>query len=102
MFSLHRFGVDLEKSPNFEIVFSIQTFASIFCTCSVTGLDGTLLMMVLHVCGHFKVLRTKLFDMGRGMLEDAEKSSKRNSPNTVMELRAAMSQLIGEHRDMIR
>lgn len=101
----HRFGSDLEISPKFEIVFVTQVSADLFATTTLAGLDTAMMTFVLHICGHFRVIRLRLLEIGRKISEDHEyslPSKKDHHLYTVTKLRIEMSNVIEHHLFMIR
>ncbi|KOX67787.1 Putative odorant receptor 92a [Melipona quadrifasciata] len=58
------YGTDISASPRFEIVFFCQIWASIGGISGLTAVDCTVMTIILHVAGQFKLIKTWMNKIG--------------------------------------
>ncbi|XP_043526815.1 putative odorant receptor 85d isoform X1 [Frieseomelitta varia] len=58
------YGTDISASPKFEIVFFCQILISIGGISGVAGIDCSIMTVILHVAGQFKLIKTWMNKIG--------------------------------------
>lgn len=80
----------------FEIAFVCQVLASIICAAGISGLDSTMMTLILHICGQFKLIQAWFRNIGRNIGQTSIKDNTFSG-----KLKRDMKRSIEHHRRMI-
>ncbi|XP_047356870.1 odorant receptor 22c-like [Vespa velutina] len=90
------YGPKALQSPSFEIAFICQILASVICCAGIIGLDATMMTLILHICGQFKLIQAWFRSIGRNVGQALIKD------NTIsVKLKCQIKKSIEHHQRMI-
>ncbi|KAK2576212.1 hypothetical protein KPH14_005582 [Odynerus spinipes] len=70
-----RYGSKVMHSLIFETAFICQIVASIICATGISGLDSTMMTLILHICGQFKLIQAWFRNIGRNIGQNVIKDN---------------------------